>query len=1210
MEKVIRRYIENTPEIVRGVLSLSAVRIERTVDPGETVEDSFVVASLNDHPIEGFVYVDEPRFRVLTPAFCGTEEEIGFSFRTDGLQGGDSVEGHFAVITDCGEETVTVAVSVRTPYPIIRDESGEEEMKNLFHFANLARRNYDEAARLFYTPGMQQLFHGADKKYRSIYRGLSGTDEQAADKGESVEEFLIAVRKKDPIEYSADRAELVLESVTEDVEEIVKINRRGWGYTRLDIETDGAFLELRRSALSDRDFLGSSCNLPLIIRYASLHAGRNFGRIVLYNAYTKLEIAVAVTRGDDVQGAVRREEKKEKQALEFSLIHTYVEYRLGRMRSREWLLATGKIVSRMNGMAPDDVRFQLYTAHYLITASRENEAIWVLDRIRTSVEETCSYGETMRAYFLYLETLISREEKKISAVEEILNGMLARRPDDWRIAWLLQFLLDDRASGNAKRMRLYEEQFLCGCRSPILYIETIDLMGRDPSLLKKIDSFTLYVLAFAARHRAIPKALIDRAVWLLMRERQGNDRIYRILESCYAEDPESGALDAICSMLIKDARTDAEAFGWYREGVRHDSRITRLYEYYMLSCPTPADDRDVPEIPRQVLLYFSYKSDLPFDKNALLYRYVIAHREEEPELYQSYLPQMERFVSEQMAKGRIDRSLNALYTHFCVLQPQDPVSAERLFEALHMTEFEVEDSHIRRIVVVYDRLNAERCYPVVGGKARFPLYGSEAAVLYEDDRGHRYARMKRQAPASRGSERTAQYLAKTMDPAMYAQVLPFLREGNANINLYLTEASRMTVTADNADRYRRLAESEALQKDARNEISHALIRFYYDNDFIRQLVDYLPVCHPERMRVRERAEVLEMMVHAGIYDQAFAMVERFGFGGVEERTAYRLCSRASARGEFPAGEAAGMLAYAAFRMGKYDEGILTQIVRTFTGRIRDEQAICKACAAFSVDPLPLVCRMLTQLLFTDSHEPGEDKLFRIVAKSGGSTELQIAWLARASGEYLIRDVPINSVMAERIRTLSLSGEELPASCRLAWLKFCASMAPGTADAQVTSDFLSRLTEAELGMPFLYAYRGSLPALALGDGMRYVQIAASPGLALTIHLAREAGGEFVPRRMKEPYPGCYTHGEVLFPGESARYYITARKQGKDRLIAGGMITFSLMEDPEEGESRFALTSRLIRARTQNDRAAVRDLLYALYRNTFMSDRLFPLPGEKE
>lgn len=1214
MQDIIDRIIEESPEPQRGILSLSEDKITLTVDPGETVEEYISASSLNGRPVEGFVMTDEPRFRVLTPHFFGKHEEIGFTVSMEGLRGGDHVEGRIYLVTDCGETTVPVSVNVRKPYPVIRDETGEEEMKNLFHFANLARRSFDAATRLFYDrERMYQFFLGADKKYRTIYRGLVGADQNSVDAGISVEEFLIAIRKKEPIVYEIDRTELFLDRVAEDQEETFRITRRGWGYTYLDIETDGAFLAVRKNRLSDRDFLGNVANLSVEIRSEELHEGRNFGSIRIHNAYTQLQIDVTVIRDSDSRTMDRKSEYREKQMMEMSLIRTYIAYRLGRMRSREWLLETGKIVSRMNTLAPDDVRFQMYTAHYLITASRENEAIWVLDRVRTSVEETGAYGDAMRAYFLYLETLLSRQENKISAVEEIIGGMLSRTPDDWRLAWLLQFLLHDHASGNARRMRLYEEQFEYGCRSPILYIEAIDLMGRDPSILKKIDPFTLYVLTFAARHHAIPRTLIDRVVWLLMREKHGSSRYYKILTACYDADHDSGAVGAICSLLIKDARMDEEAFVWYRRGVEEDLQITRLYEYYMSSYPAPRDGDRVEEIPRQVLLYFSYRSELPYDKNALLYRYVIAHREEEPELYQNYLPQIEQFVSEQMSKGRIDHHLGELYTEFSTLQPQDPISAERFFEAMNTVEIAVDDPRIRRVVLVYDRLRSERVYPVTDRSVRIPMYGGDVAILFEDREGRRYTRIP--GGHETGEKKRAKSERKTPADILAAchTLLPFLREGNANINLYLMEADRLQITADNVDRYRRLVESDALTSYARNELSCALIRFYYDNDFVRQLADYLPLSHPERMSQRERCDALEIMVLSGIYEQAFMWISRFGLSGLsgtDDKMIYRLASRSIARGDYPDNETADMVSFAAFRSGKHDEGILLKLVKRFTGLMKDEQAIFKACGAFSVECLPLAERMLTQLLFTGAHALNEDKLLAVLAKNDGSIKIQKACLTRRSRDNLFAGEPMGQQMVERIRALCLAGESIPPACRLAYLKYYAENPQQAPDEEVLTTFLMQLEHAEKGMPFLYAYRQRIPELALADGMRFVQVTGAPGTAAAIFLKRSDEGEYHQKRMTEPYPGIYTYGEALFPGESLSYYITMRQDGVDRLSASGEMKCDLMDDPPEGESRFALTSRLLRARTQNDRAAVHSILYSMYKNEFLCEKLFPLPGENK
>ncbi len=144
------------------------------------------------------------------------------------------------------------------------------------------------------------------------------------------------------------------------------------------------------------------------------------------------------------------------------------------------------------------------------------------------------------------------------------------------------------------------------------------------------------------------------------------------------------------------------------------------------------------------------------------------------------------------------------------------------------------------------------------------------------------------------------------------------------------------------------------------------------------------------------------------------------------------------------------------------------------------------------------------------------------------------------------------------------------------------------------------------MPFLYAYRDHFPALALADGMRYVQTSAAPGSVVTIWLKRRT--EYQQKRMKEPYPGIYTHGEILFPGESLCYYITVRENEIEKLCTSGTLACDLAEDPTEGESRYALTSRLIRAKTQNDRDTIRETLGLLYKNEFLSEKLFPLPED--
>ena len=84
--------------------------------------------------------------------------------------------------------------------------------------------------------------------------------------------------------------------------------------------------------------------------------------------------------------------------------------------------------------------------------------------------------------------------------------------------------------------------------------------------------------------------------------------------------------------------------------------------------------------------------------------------------------------------------------------------------------------------------------------------------------------------------------------------IPYIQKGKENLDLFLCDLGRNAYTIDmnNVGRYRDLAESEMVRKRCRDEIRNNLIRFYYDNDFTRQLTEYLQNIDPEGLTTKER----------------------------------------------------------------------------------------------------------------------------------------------------------------------------------------------------------------------------------------------------------------------------------------------------------------------------------------------------------------------
>ena len=91
-------------------------------------------------------------------------------------------------------------------------------------------------------------------------------------------------------------------------------------------------------------------------------------------------------------------------------------------------------------------------------------------------------------------------------------------------------------------------------------------------------------------------------------------------------------LQEVCSLLIKGSKTGPDAFTWYQMGVESHLRITNLYEYYMASVDLDA----VLELPKVILMYFSFQSNLDYEHSAFLYAYLLKHRKDYEELYEHY----------------------------------------------------------------------------------------------------------------------------------------------------------------------------------------------------------------------------------------------------------------------------------------------------------------------------------------------------------------------------------------------------------------------------------------------------------------------------------------------------------------------------------------------------------------------------------------------
>ena len=118
----------------------------------------------------------------------GNKIAVPYEFDSSGMNQGDVLKGNFMIVSSFGEYILPFAVSIS--HEVIESSIGS--IRNLFHFTNLAKSDWDEAVRVFYSSGFIDIMTGTDASYRNLYMGLTS----GGNKNHNLEEFLIGINKK------------------------------------------------------------------------------------------------------------------------------------------------------------------------------------------------------------------------------------------------------------------------------------------------------------------------------------------------------------------------------------------------------------------------------------------------------------------------------------------------------------------------------------------------------------------------------------------------------------------------------------------------------------------------------------------------------------------------------------------------------------------------------------------------------------------------------------------------------------------------------------------------------------------------------------------------------------------------------------------------------------------------------------------------------
>lgn len=1183
MSNKIQRYLQGDFEYEGGSLIFSCSKIEINTSEKQDCSGSFFIEERSGKKFRGKIFSSDLSMECLNQEFEGIRVEVRYKTSIQSRVGGDVRKGEFYIITDIGEYVIPYVINVT--YESIESSLGA--IKNLFHFANLAKCNWKEAIELFYLEDFIKILSGNDRKYRSLYKGLV----VSGNPNHNLEEFLVCIHKKQKIDYRFEREEIQLVNPGRTDVQTIRIHLSGWGYVRLKVEKNAEFIVLERTRLTSADFSSDICEYQFFIDPSLLHEGNNYGSIIFEHAYGKSVIQLnIVSKTKEYSHDSERQQKKSF----FRITRTYLDFQLRRISMTKCIAQMKESLLHLQNLSLQIVEPILMEAHLMITQGNYNEAKWVLDH---GVGNVDGLNDENYCYYLYLTVLYSADEYYAMEIADQIRSIYKKNESNWRIAWIYMNLSPDLNKNAFEKWTFGIEQMLRGCNSPVLYIDILKELNRQPSLLGYFDIVHLRLIYFGAKNNYLSAELCHQIVSVSNRTKEYQVLLFKTLELIYEKRPDDDTLQAICILLMKGERMDSVSHNYYTLGVEYQLSITRLYEYYILSIDTEQEE----EIPKSVLMYFSYECNLPTQYAAYIYAYIYANRDKYSELYEIYQSQIERFVVTQLEKQNINSKLAYLYEELLLHNSVKPDFIRMFAAIMFMNCITIEDDAIVAVIVMDERLKNEKIYPVLKHKTYIMLYGNEYTILLEDREGRRFASNKNYQ------------IERFFLPRKFLPIIePFVKE-NLAFSLFKAGGYQeyFAVTKENVEQFSYLERIEAIEDEYRYNIRMSLIHYYFEQDEVTVLNELLERTEASQIPMKFRNDFIQILSICGYMKKAYDLIIEFGPENINPKTLVKVCSYMVEQMSDYGDEKLLRIIYSSFERGKYNDIVLLYLVKFFNGTVKLMRNIWQAAFNFDIDTYSICERILSQIVETTAFIGEEEEIFKAYVRSSPKMDIEMAYLSHVCFEYMVFDRVSKTYIFDQLECLFFQKEKIPVVCMIAYLKFHSDHVEtlNMDQRKICRKFIEDLyCDKKIVFPFLTKYAAISVEAEIISHFLYISYKGNPKSNVVIHyiISRDNSeeGEYVKERMVNMFGGIFVKTFVLFFGESLQYYITEEYANKEQLTESGTLQNSDAL-PGEESSRYTMVNDIAMATTLKDYVAAKELIDEYSEKEFLVKSLFSL-----
>jgi len=721
MKNKIKQFSKGDFKLSRPEIVFSETHIIISVGEGEVYQGSFLIENQKDGDIRGLVYPSSFRVHCSEQGFEGNPVKINFTYDSTGMKAGQVEEGKFTIVCNGGEYDITFVAVIEKPF--IMTSYGK--IQTMADFRRLAVQDFTEARRLFRTRQFYDVLKYEDDRVKNLYANMRkwSLDERA------LEEFLVGIKQKEKIFLTLSEDNMEYKNILDDKKDSVEVTKNTWGYVPVRVYSQEEFIFIPRTEISTDEFIGNIYHLEYIIKKEKLHAGYNFGKIVIETPYEIMQVEVCVH-----QPVIHDESKNIRGMIAGQGLKDYLALICGKMDLNVWLEKAIKCVKELRTIDSENEYYILLQAHIYLRARKEEEAKWILEN-GDFTKFVNGRAPEISAYYLFLLALLKKDSVSITKALEELNRTYIKHPYSWSLLCMI-INLEPKYRNYSDRLRVLERQFFNGSNQVLLYAEAYICFQEKVPLLRKLDSFEIQILNFATKYRIITKELALHAADLIAQQKKYNKKLVLILERAYAMYNDNRILNAICMQLIKGNKFGTEYFRWYEKAVENELKIVQLYEYYMMSIN---ERRIRGPFPKILYMYFMHGINLDYKKTALLYENILTYEDENSDISKSYRKQIQEFAWEQLRKRHINDSLRIIYNRFISESEISLEDIDAMYDICHMYHVTTSRADMKYVLVIEKDGEVRQRVAYTEEGANVYLYDKEARIVWEGKDGFHYS---------------------------------------------------------------------------------------------------------------------------------------------------------------------------------------------------------------------------------------------------------------------------------------------------------------------------------------------------------------------------------------------------------------------------------------------------------------------------------------